>query len=84
MSQHEDTVLKEELIRTDPEFRRLHEEHQESERRLNELYRKSLLTEEDEVLEKRIKLHKLALKDRIEAMVRSEREARETRVTVSS
>jgi uncharacterized protein YdcH (DUF465 family) len=76
MSQHEDAVLKEELARTDPEFRRLVAEHQDSERRLQEIYRKSLLTEEDEILEKRIKLHKLALKDRIEALLRAHREAR--------
>lgn len=76
MAQHEDAVLKEELIRSDAEFRRLHEEHQESERRLQELHRKSLLTEDDEVLEKRIKLHKLVLKDRIEALLRSHRDSR--------
>ena len=76
MSQHDDAVLKEELVRSDPEFRRLHEEHQESERRLLDLHRKNLLTEEDEALEKRIKLHKLVLKDRIETLLRAHRESR--------
>lgn len=63
-------ALKEELIASDDEFRRLHEEHQEYERRLEELNGKSLLSQEDEVEEKRIKLHKLALKDRMEAILR--------------
>lgn len=68
--------LKEELIQTDSDFRRLHEEHQEYERRLHDLQGKSLLSEEDEAEEKRIKLHKLALKDQMEAILRSHRETR--------
>jgi len=68
MSSHES--LKEELIRTDPEFRRLYEEHRDSERRLQEIYQKSLPSQEDEVQEKQIKLHKLALKDRMEKILR--------------
>lgn len=67
--------LKQELIRTDDEFRRLHEEHQEYERRLADLGHKSMFSEEDEVEEKRIKLHKLVLKDRMEALLRSHRES---------
>lgn len=63
-------TLKEELIRTDPEFRRLHEEHQQLERRLQEIYQKSLPAQEDETQEKQIKLHKLALKDRMEKILR--------------
>lgn len=62
--------LKEELIASDEEFRRLHDEHQQYERRLEELNHKSLLSQEDEVEEKRIKLHKLALKDRMESILR--------------
>lgn len=62
--------VKEELIATDDEFRRLYEEHQEYERRLEALNGKSLLSQEDEQEEKRIKLHKLALKDRMEAIQR--------------
>ena len=68
--------LKEELIQTDPEFRRLFEEHQESERRLHELNHKSLLSQDDEVEEKKIKLHKLALKDHMEQILRMHRESR--------
>lgn len=68
--------LREELLQTDQEFRRLHEEHQEYERRLAELYHKSMLSQDDEIEEKRIKLHKLALKDRMESILRSHRESR--------
>jgi uncharacterized protein YdcH (DUF465 family) len=74
MSERDD--LREELIETDPEFRRLHDEHQESERRLHELNQKSLLSQEDEDEEKKIKLHKLALKDRMEGLLRAHRESR--------
>jgi uncharacterized protein YdcH (DUF465 family) len=62
--------LKEELIATDEEFRRLFREHQESERRLQQIHQKALLSQEDEFEEKRIKLHKLVLKDRMEQILR--------------
>lgn len=70
-----DESLKQELLETDEEFRRLHEEHQNYERRLEELQQKSFFSEEDEVEEKSIKLHKLRLKDRMELILRSHREA---------
>jgi hypothetical protein len=68
--------LKEELIATDGEFRRLYDEHQDYERRLDELNHRSLLSQEDEIEEKRIKLHKLTLKDRMEAILRSHADQR--------
>ena len=68
--------LRQELIHTDDEFRRLYEEHQEYERRLQEINHKTLLSQDDEIEEKKIKLHKLALKDRMEEILRSHREAR--------
>lgn len=68
--------LKQELIATDEEFRRLHEEHQRSERRLVEIQQKSLLSQDDEIEEKKIKLHKLVLKDRMEEILRVHRESR--------
>ena len=74
MSQYDD--LKAELIDTDEEFRRLYEEHKEYERRLQLLNQKSLLSQEDEVEEKKIKLHKLVLKDHMEQILRQHREAR--------
>jgi len=68
--------LKEELIASDSEFRRLYDEHQEYEQRLDELNHRSLLSQEDEIEEKRIKLHKLTLKDRMEAILRSHADQR--------
>lgn len=74
MSQYDD--LKAELLESDGDFRRLFEEHQEYERRLEEINHKSLLSQDDEVEEKRIKLHKLALKDQMEQILRMHRESR--------
>ena len=74
MSQQDD--LKAELIATDDEFRRLYEEHQQYDHRLQELNQKSLLSQEDEAEEKKIKLHKLTLKDHMEQILRSHRESR--------
>jgi uncharacterized protein YdcH (DUF465 family) len=71
-----DDLLKEELLQTDDEFRRLHEEHQESERRLLELSSKATFSEEDEIEEKKIKLHKLVLKDHMAEILRQHRESR--------
>ena len=68
--------IKEELIASDDEFRRLYEEHQAYERRLQEINQKSLLSQDDEIEEKKIKLHKLTLKDRMEEILRAHRESR--------
>lgn len=73
-----DDLLKEELVRTDDEFRRLYEEHQEYERRLQELSHKSMFSQEDEAEEKKIKLHKLVLKDHMAEILRQHRESRVT------
>jgi uncharacterized protein YdcH (DUF465 family) len=73
-----DDLLKEELIQTDDEFRRLYEEHQEYERRLQELSHKSMFSQEDEAEEKKIKLHKLVLKDHMAEILRQHRESRVT------
>jgi uncharacterized protein YdcH (DUF465 family) len=69
-------ALKEELIQTDEQFRRLYEEHKAYELRLEEIKQKTLLSQDDEIEEKKIKLHKLVLKDRMEAMLRAHRDAR--------
>ncbi len=61
--------VKEELIRSDEAFRGLYEEHQEYKKKLHSIRVKSLPSEEDEIEIKRIKLHKLALKDRMEVML---------------
>lgn len=61
--------LKDELIQSDDEFRRLYQEHQECEQRLEALDTHSL-SPENEIEVKRIKLHKLALKDRMYVLMR--------------
>jgi uncharacterized protein YdcH (DUF465 family) len=58
----------EELDATDPEFRRLHDEHRHHEERLQMLAAKARLSEDEELEEKRLKKEKLALKDRMEAI----------------
>ncbi len=67
----EEEVIKKELMETDSEYRALQQEHEESEKRLVELSLKSLLSEKDELEEKRLKRHKLFLKDRMEVLLRS-------------
>ena len=69
-----DDPLKQRLIETDEQFRALFEQHQELEHRLEELREKTLLSEEDERQEKEIKRQKLALKDRMEIILRSHRQ----------
>ena len=69
-----DHSLRHELIERDEEYRQLYEEHQGFEQRLDDLNQKSLLSEEDELETKTIKRHKLFLKDRMQAIVRSQRE----------
>ena len=76
MSSHED--LKEELLKTDDEYRRLYEEHQEYERRLGQLNQSSLLSQDDEIEAKRIKLHTLTLKDRMQQILCARSEDRVT------
>ncbi|MEO1083203.1 MAG: YdcH family protein [Acidobacteriota bacterium] len=66
----EDSV-KEELLKSDGQFRSLAEEHQDCEKKLTEIHSKSLLSEEDEMEIKRLKVHKLALKDQMESLARS-------------
>jgi uncharacterized protein YdcH (DUF465 family) len=70
-----DDGLKQELLETDDEFRRLFEEHQNYERRLEEIHQKSFLSPDDEHEAKQIKLHKLGLKDKMEIILRAHREA---------
>jgi uncharacterized protein YdcH (DUF465 family) len=62
--------VKQELLESDDDFRSLFDEHKQCKERLEELRYKSLLSEDDEMEIKRIKLHKLSLKDRMEALAR--------------
>ncbi len=77
MTAEDHETLVHELLGSDPEFQRLHQEHQDCERRLEELQHRSLLSQEDEIEEKKIKVHKLALKDRMEYRLREYAEEHE-------
>lgn len=66
--------MKEEMLETNDEFRRLYEEHQTCERRLDEINQKSFLSQEDEFEQKRLKRHKLTLKDQMHAMLLGQRQ----------
>ena len=63
--------VKEELIETDEEFRRLWQSHQDHERRLERMTEGSSSSNDDDSVLKGIKVRKLHLKDRMEAMIRS-------------
>lgn len=67
--------VKETLLENDEAFRSLYEEHRKYKERLREIRMKSLPSQEDEIEIKRIKLHKLTLKDRMEAMVQQHMKA---------
>jgi uncharacterized protein YdcH (DUF465 family) len=67
--------LKRELLRSHETFRALHEEHQECESKLAQMTQNALPSPEDEVEEKRLKIHKLELKDRMEEILREHRTA---------
>jgi len=69
-------ALKQELKQSHEEYRRLAQEHQDFERQLQQLTQKTLLSQEEEILEKQIKIQKLKLKDRMEEILRAQRESR--------
>ena len=60
--------VKQDLLEKDESFRKLYEEHVASKQKLQEIQAKGTLSEEDEIEIKRIKVHKLALKDQMEAI----------------
>ncbi len=63
------TTAGERVSRQDPGFRRLQEKHREYDRRLRELQSQRYLSDEEKLEEVRLKKMKLALKDRMEAML---------------
>ncbi|HWC18761.1 MAG TPA: YdcH family protein [Terriglobales bacterium] len=60
--------LREELIASHDEFRRLAQEHSQYCQRLETLLEKRYLSEEEKLEEVRLKKHKLRLKDQMESI----------------
>ena len=73
MSQSPGT-LKERLLESNEEYRRLDEQHHEYESRLNTLTQKVVLNDDEQVEEVTLKKKKLHIKDRMEAIARQVRE----------
>ncbi len=61
--------IKERLMSSNPEFRRLVEEHKLYEGQLNELHNRHHLTDQDHLEEIRLKKKKLHLKDQMNSMI---------------
>jgi len=61
--------IKEHLMSSNPEFRRLVEEHKLYEGQLNELQSRHHMTERDHLEEVRLKKKKLQLKDQMNSMI---------------
>jgi len=61
--------IKEHLMSENAEFRRLCEEHQHYEGKLNELLSRHHMTEQDHLEEVQLKKKKLHLKDQMNAMI---------------
>ena len=64
-----------ELLQSDDEFNRLAAQHHQLEDRLTELTSKHYLSEPEQVEEVTLKKRKLALKDRMESILRQHRQA---------
>lgn len=73
--------LKEHLLQTDPEFRRLYSVHRELDTRLNELASKHYLSEPEQFEEVTLKKKKLQLKDQMEEIIRRSRTAAPSQAT---
>ena len=61
--------IKDHLISSNPDFRRLVEEHKHYEGRLQELHRQNHMTDHDHLEEIQLKKKKLHLKDQMNALI---------------
>jgi uncharacterized protein YdcH (DUF465 family) len=61
----DEQALKELLLRDNPEFRRVHDEHQDCEKALDAIRAKAYLSPAEADEERELKKRKLALKDRM-------------------
>lgn len=62
--------VREQLLASDGEFRRLAQEHSQHSQRLDSLIEKRYLTEDEKLEEVRLKKLKLRIKDQMESIVR--------------
>ena len=65
--------VRDRLLEVNEEYRKLNEQHQEFETRLNSLTTKSELSDDELIEETTLKKKKLQLKDRMEAIAREAR-----------
>jgi hypothetical protein len=61
----EEKELKERLIKENEEFRKAYKKHQQYDKKLEKLKKKSFLSEEEKLAERQLKKKKLALKDKM-------------------
>jgi uncharacterized protein YdcH (DUF465 family) len=72
----DEQALKELLLKENADFRKLHEEHQDCEKRLEIFQMKSYLSEQEKLEERDLKKRKLALKDKMYILMAESREKR--------
>jgi uncharacterized protein YdcH (DUF465 family) len=65
----DEQALKELMLRESADFRKLHEEHWDCEKRLEILQMKSYLSEQEKLEERELKKRKLSLKDKMYLMM---------------
>lgn len=70
----DEVEVKEYLIKTDEQFRKLAEEHQDFDRQLRQLLQKPYLNSQEQVEEVNIKKRKLALKDQMQFLINQYRQ----------
>lgn len=73
MEQYDQTLVQQ-LFDQNPRFRMLYEEHLLLEKELNQINQKSFLSAEEEVEKKKIQKLKLAGRDEMERILRSQRQ----------
>ncbi len=71
----EEKLLREELSRKDPRFKRLFDQHQRLDLLIKKIDRHRTLTPQDELSRKQLRVEKLHAKDRMEKMIRDQRDA---------